>query len=410
MIKTLTPKTAAGTVQAVSSKSFLHRALICAALCAGTTDILCGEVGEDVLATADCLTRLGARLTRTREGFSVCGGLREDSAVLFCRESGSTLRFLLPVTAALGIPAEFICENSLLARPTEPLLSAMEANGCRITKTATGLTCEGQLRPGCYRISGKVSSQYLSGLLLALPLLSADSKIVPTEPLSSAPYVRLTRAVQALFGVYSSEEFSVCGRQHYQSAPMLTAEGDWSGAAPFLCAGAFSDRGVTVNGLSADSVQGDRAITELLSRFGARVTATDRAVTVRRGDLRGLEINAADIPDLVPLLALLGACAEGETVICGAGRLRKKESDRLQTTAQVLNTLGARVTVLPDGLHILGTTRLTGGAVSACGDHRIAMLAAVASFACVSPVQIDGAEAVGKSYPSFFEDLARISR
>lgn len=410
MRKILTAKAAAGTVQAVCSKSFLHRALICAALCEGTTAIRCGEVGEDILATADCLTALGASITHTPEGFTVRGGLHSKTAVLFCRESGSTLRFLLPVAAALGIFTEFVCEKSLLARPLEPLLSALETHGCRFTKTSAGLRCEGQLLPGDYRLDGSISSQYLTGLLLALPLLPGNSRIILTEPLCSAPYVRLTRAVQALFHISTSDDFFIRGKQCYQSIPTLIAEGDWSNAAPFLCAGAFSEEGVTVTGLSADSVQGDRAITELLSRFGAEVCVSDTAVTVRRGALHGIAADASDIPDLVPLLALLGACAEGETVISGAGRLRSKESDRLSATAQVLGSLGACVTVLPDGLKIVGNGHLTGGTVSSFGDHRIAMLAAVASLVCDFPVCIDGAEAVSKSYPSFFEDFLRICR
>ena len=410
MKEVLTAKAAAGTVQAVCSKSFLHRALICAALCEGVTSIRCGEVGEDILATADCLTRLGAAITHTPEGFTVRGGLHSKTAVLFCRESGSTLRFLLPVAAALGIVAEFVCEKSLLARPLEPLLSAMEPHGCRFVKTPTGFGCEGQLLPANYRISGSVSSQYLSGLLLALPLLPGDSQITLTEPLCSAPYVRMTRAVQSLFRISSSDDFFIRGKQSYQSVPTLTAEGDWSNAAPFLCAGAFSEEGITVTGLSPDSSQGDRAITELLSRFGAEICVSDAAVTVRRGALHGIAADASDVPDLVPLLALLGACSEGETVISGAGRLRNKESDRLCTTAQVLGGLGACITVLPDGLRIVGTGHLTGGTVAAFGDHRIAMLAAVASLVSDSPVCIDGAEAVRKSYPSFFEDFLRICR
>lgn len=433
MKKMLTDESVPVSVQAVSSKSFLHRALVCAALCEGQTDILCTPPGEDVLATAACLRKLGAQIAETADGFTVRGGLRTKKAPLDCKQSGTTLRFLLPLAAALGVCADFSCDAQLRRRPMEPLVTQLRAHGCRIRTTETGWHCEGQLSGGAFSLPGDVSSQFLSGLLLALPLLVDDSKVMLTSKLASAPYVQLTQSVQAQFGVASvpmlaesdrsdhtaqasgseiknSELFSVSGNRRYQSPQTVIAEGDWTNAAPFLCAGAFSGSGVTVTGLSPASVQGDRAIVPLLRQFGAEVCCDGDAVTVRRGTLHGCRINAADIPDLVPLLALLGACAEGETVICNAARLRGKETDRLQTTAQTLNALGADVTVTQDGLDIRGVRALHGGTVSACGDHRIAMLAAAASLACTAPVTIDGAEAVSKSYPGFFTDFEKIRR
>lgn len=433
MKKMLTDESVPVSVQAVSSKSFLHRALVCAALCEGQTDILCTPPGEDVLATAACLRKLGAQIAETADGFTVRGGLRTKKATLDCKQSGTTLRFLLPLAAALGVRAEFSCDAQLRRRPMEPLVTQLRAHGCRIRTTETGWHCEGQLSGGAFSLPGDVSSQFLSGLLLTLPLLVDDSKVMLTSKLESAPYVQLTQAVQAQFGVASvpalagsdrsdntaqasgseiknSELFSVSGNRRYQSPQTVIAEGDWTNAAPFLCAGAFSGPGVTVTGLSPASVQGDQAIVSLLRQFGAEVCRDGDSVTVRRGTLHGCRIDAADIPDLVPLLALLGACAEGETVICNASRLRGKETDRLQTTAQTLNALGADVTVTQDGLDIRGVRALRGGPIFACGDHRIAMLAAAASLACTAPVTIDGAEAVSKSYPGFFTDFEKIRR
>lgn len=408
--------TAGGSVQAVASKSWLQRALICAALADGRTDIAFRGDSRDVTATERCLRALGAEVAHTRFGFSVCGGLTAKTAEPFCDESGATLRLLLPVAAAFGISADFYCAPQLKSRPMEPLCTALAAHGCEVRQMDFGWRTAGKLQAGDYQISGSLSSQFLSGLLLALPNLVDDSKIMLTDEIASAPYVALTRAVQSRFGVETEKNnselptFSVRGSQHYQAAGKLSAEGDWSNAAPFLCAGAFSDSGVTVTGLPMDSLQGDRAIVGLLSHFGAEVSTDSDAVRVRRGSLHGLHIDATDIPDLVPLLALLGSCAEGETVITGAARLRVKESDRLLTTVQTLRALGADAEITPDGLRLSGNSKLHGGSVSACGDHRIAMLAAVACFACGEAVCIDGAEAVNKSYPWFFEDFKRICR
>lgn len=398
-----------GTLRTPDSKSWLHRALICAALSDGKTFIRCTRFGEDVQATLDGLRTLGAGIELTPDGICVCGGLTAKKAIIDCGQSGTTLRFLLPVTAACGIRAEFVCDPQLRNRPMLPLIAALEQNGCRITKTVTGYTCEGQLQAGKFTLPGDVSSQFVSGLLLALPLLCGDSEIVLSGRLQSAPYVRLTEAVQAQFGIRTNA-YCIPGGQHCQSPKTLAAEGDWSNAAPFLCMGAFSEDGITVAGLDARSAQGDRVIIDFLTRFGAEVRCEETAVTVRRGQLRGIGIDASDTPDLVPLLALLGTQAEGRTQITGADRLRTKESDRLETTANTLNALGASVTVQPDGLFICGGTQLNGGTVSSCGDHRIAMLAAAAAVVCTDPVALTGAEAVNKSYPDFFTDFSKICR
>ncbi len=420
MKQTFTHKRAGGSIEAISSKSWLHRALICAALAEGKTELRCHGFGEDVLATADCLRALGATVEQTPDAFTVCGGISAKTATLFCRSSAATLRFLLPVATACGVSAEFVCSPQLKNRPITPLCEELSRHGVRIERTETGLRCEGRLQPGDYSIDGSISSQYLSGLLLALPILVDDSKIMLTDKPASASYISLTQSVQTLFGVDTinnnpafripNSELSVPGRQTYRTPGSLTAEGDWSNAAPFLCAGAFSDSGVTVTGLSVNSVQGDRKMLDLLARFGAEVCVSDAAVTVRRGSLHGICTDASDVPDLVPLLALLGACAEGETTISNVARLRAKESDRLQTTADTLNALGACVTVTQGGLRISGTGQLHGGTVTSFGDHRIAMLAAVASLACTQSVLLDGSEAVSKSYPDFFNDFSKICR
>lgn len=403
----------AGTVRAPDSKSWLHRALICAALSGEQTELGCANFGEDVYATADCLKALGAHIETTPDGISVCGGLTAKEARLDCKKSGTTLRLLLPVAAAHGIEAVFNCDPQLLNRPILPLLTALEQNSYHVAQTPTFLFGMGRLRAEKFTLPGNVSSQFVSGLLLALPLLNGDSEIILTGELQSAPYVRLTQTVQAQFGITTRRTdagFFIPGGQRYHSPKRLTAEGDWSNAAPFLCMGAFSEDGITVTNLNTDTAQGDCAIVDNLTQFGAEVSIAENAVTVRRGRLQSCCINASDTPDLVPLLALLATQAAGRTEIVGAGRLRGKETDRLQTTAKTLNALGAAVTVQPDGLMIEGATKLTGGTVSSCGDHRIAMLAAAASAVCTAPVILTDAEAVNKSYPDFFNDFSMICR
>ena len=261
-----------------------------------------------------------------------------------------------------------------------------------------------------FHLPADVSSQYISGLLLALPLLQEGGVVSLPAPPESAPYIELTRAALARFGVRTEKEgnnFLVPPGQSYVSPGRAVVEGDWSNAAFWLCAGAIGKNAVTVTGLDPASLQGDRAVVETLRRFGARTETSENAVTVLPGALRGIEIDARDIPDLVPVLAVTAAAAEGETRVVGAGRLRLKESDRIASTAALLRALGARVSVTEDGLVIAGGG-LRGGEVDACGDHRIAMAAATAACACPEPVTVRGAEAVAKSYPDFFADFAAL--
>ncbi|MBO7408230.1 MAG: 3-phosphoshikimate 1-carboxyvinyltransferase, partial [Clostridia bacterium] len=264
-------------------------------------------------------------------------------------------------------------------------------------------------RAGNYALPGNISSQFVTGMLLALPLVEGVSTLKVEGRLESADYVRLTLDALKRAGIEIKRECSlyrVPGGQKYGISGNITVEGDWSGAAFLLCAGAASEAGVTVCGLDPASAQGDRRVTEILRAFGAVVeTAADR-VTARKSDLHGITLDASDIPDLVPAIAALAAQVKGETVIKGAARLRLKESDRLETTAAMLRALGGTVAVNDDGLTITGG-RLTGGNTDSYGDHRIAMAAAVASMGCSSPVTVGGAECVTKSYPHFWEDYQR---
>ena len=408
MEQIIKPRPIEGSISAIASKSQAHRLLICAALADRKSEILCPETSKDIEATAMCLSALGAEIAYENGVYTVSPLTQPPKkAILPCSESGSTLRFLLPVAGALGVEATFVLEGRLPERPLSPLWEEMERHGCKLSRpTKSTLLCQGKLQPGRYRLAGNVSSQFLSGLLFALPLLNEASELELTTALESASYVDMTRAALSEFGIRQQGWHIV--PQGYRSPGYCAVEGDWSNAAFWLCAGAIS-RGVTVTGLNPDSPQGDRKILAVLENFGAAVSRKNGAITVEPRPLRAGEVDARDIPDLVPPIALLAACAEGKTRISGAERLKIKESDRLQSVARTLKALGGQVEVTQDGLLITGS-RLSGGKVDSFQDHRIAMLAAIASCRCTGSVILTGAEAVKKSYPRFWEDFSRMQK
>ncbi|MDR0321450.1 MAG: 3-phosphoshikimate 1-carboxyvinyltransferase [Treponema sp.] len=405
-----------GVVQAIPSKSQAHRALVCAALADAPTQINCKGESEDISASIDCLTALGADIRRDTGRFSVIPlnkNVCEGDASLPCGESGSTFRFLLPVAGALGRSASFLLKGQLPKRPLSPLDDELTAHGCVLSPQGSNpFRITGQLAPGKYALNAGVSSQFISGLLFALPLLGEDSELRLLGKVESFPYIELTMAMLKLFGVHSAfntegEVFSIPGGQTYHSPGEVSVEGDWSNAAFWLSAGAIGEESVTCAGLDLQSPQGDRAILDILAQFGSRVETDANKAAVSGGKLHGIEIDAQNIPDLVPILAVAATAAEGTTVIRNAGRLRTKESDRLAAVTDVLRGLGANVKETEDGLVINGCA-LTGGNVSSWGDHRIAMSAAIAATVCREPVVIRDAEAVNKSYPGFFDDMQKL--
>ena len=424
----VTPSTLGGTVTGIASKSIAHRQLICAALADRTTDINCNTTSKDIDATARCMRALGAGVTRTRLGFRVRPlrrGPRDPrwsgtTPLLDCGESGSTLRFVLPVACAIGDEARLTGHGRLAQRPLSPLYEELIAAGADISEQGRfPLTVRGPIRAGRFELPGDVSSQYVSGLLMAAPLLDGKTQVVVSEPFQSRSYVDLTIDALAAFGVRvgvgtlheegrEATVFSVCGTGGTHSPGEVTVEGDWSNAAFWLAAGAVSEDGVCVTGLNMSSSQGDRAILGALARFGARVSRQGDSATVQPDALSGCEIDVQDCPDLVPPIATVAALAKGTTTITGAERLRLKESDRLETVSAALNAMGGDVTVVDDGLVINGSGSLAGGEVDAANDHRIAMMSAVAATRATSPVAIVGAECVDKSYPAFFEDFSAL--
>ena len=412
MTRTVAPGPRAGVIQIPASKSQAHRMLLCAALSREPSRLILDGFSADIEATMQCLEALGARCEETANGLSVTPvGVCPAQARLDVGESGSTLRFLLPVLGALGVQAEIRMHGRLPERPLSPLWEVLEAHGMRLQQDGTILHTDGQLIAGDYSLPGNVSSQFISGLLFALPLLGGNSTLTVTGALQSARYVSMTEQVLAEAGILTKKDgpvWQIGGGQRYASPAVQTVEGDWSNAAFFLCMGALSATGVTVTGLNSTSLQADRAVTEILVRFGAELTVSEDAVTVRRGVLHGITLDAGPIPDLVPVVSCLAALCDGETRVENAARLRLKESDRLQTTAALLSALGGSVRELPDGLIISGRGRLSGGTADACGDHRIAMSAAMAACGCEGPVTVSGSECVAKSYPAFWEDFASL--
>lgn len=420
-----------GEISAPSSKSEAHRALICAAFAPGTTDIDCSSTSDDIDATVECLEALGARIVRTERGFRVrpvSGTSASDNvpeptrgALLDCHESGSTLRFMLPVVCALGCEASLTGRGRLPERPLSPLYEQLVEHGAVLSEQGVvPLRTSGKLTPGRFRLPGNVSSQYVSGLLLAAPLLRAPLEVVVTEPVESRPYLDITTHIMAAFGVEvscSREQdadgsralaFDVSSADGYSSPGSLSIGGDWSNAAFWLAAGAIGRRGVAVRGLDVSSPQGDRQILAALSLLGGHVLRNPEGAAMRPAELQAATLNVSSCPDLVPPLAAVAAFAEGTTRVVGAARLRLKESDRLETVAAAINALGGSCSIQDDGLCITGSPVLAGGVVDAAGDHRIAMMAAVMATRCSGETTIVGAECVNKSYPNFFRDFSSL--
>ena len=377
---TIRPRSLRGDITIIPSKSQAHRLLICAAFADKPTQLRCADTNRDIEATAECLRALGADIIRTETGYTVFPAAEiPNTAVLNCCESGSTLRFLLPVVGALGVDAVFQMEGRLPQRPLSPLWEEMERMGCSLSRpTANSLRCSGKLKPGSYYIDGSVSSQYITGLLFALSLIQGETSLEITGKTESKPYIELTKAVMALFDA-----------PHYHSPGHIEVEGDWSNGAFFLAANELGSA-LSIRGLDQNSVQGDRAILGNLKQM----------------DIGSPAIDVSDIPDLVPIMAVVAAAKHGAS-FTNIRRLRMKESDRVATVMEMIENLGGKADASEDTLIIHGTG-LIGGTVDSHNDHRIAMAAAIAATVCQKPVTILGADAVSKSYPKFWEEYERL--
>ena len=386
---TIYPAKLQGELKAISSKSQSHRLLICAAFSDAPTTIDCTETSEDIEATVRCLNAIGANISRTSSGYQVLPiQIIPQSVIMDCGESGSTLRFMLPIVCALGIDATINLSGRLPFRPLSPLWEELMRMGCTLSKPNDNtIHASGKIRSGVYKIAGNISSQFISGLLFALSIMDGDSSIEVTGRLVSAPYVTMTCDVLSLFGV-KSEGFHICGSFPFHSPGKVFVEGDWSNSAFFLVANALGNN-VTVRNLAYDSCQGDRAIADILNHHSNSPI-----------------ISVKDIPDLMPILSVYFA-SHGGVVFSDIARLRWKESDRVDSVVKMLHALGIESSATENSLTVYSGS-FTAGTVNAYNDHRIAMAAAIAATVADGPVTILGAECVTKSYPSFWEEYKRL--
>ena len=372
---TVSPCNLKGKISAIPSKSAAHRALICSALADGKTELLNLPNSKDIEATVNCLK-----------------ALKEKNTPLNCGESGSTLRFLLPVALTIGGNFTFKMHGRLPDRPLYPLDRELTNHGGKIEKDGDMLHVSGKLSGGIFNLPGNVSSQFITGLLFSLPLLKEDSEIHIDGILESLPYIELTQSIQHKFGVVSefkNNVYYVKGNQKYINPPSYTTEGDWSNGAFWLCADALSEEKVEVFGLDTSSKQGDKEILNILENLPCT-------------------IDARNIPDLIPIVSAVASVTKGTTKIVHAERLIIKESDRLDAIYKVLSALDAEIKKTEDGLIINGKEFLSGGTIDSFNDHRIAMTAAILAIKCKNEVIIERAEAVNKSYPDFWSDYQKL--
>lgn len=394
-----------GEVAAVSSKSQLIRALLASFLCFGeSTELKYTALCEDAAFCVNCLETLGASF----DGKVLSSPeLIRDNVTLNVGESGTLFRMLLPVLCAIGGNYEFVLEKSLSLRPEDELFSALKSGGIEIAKKGNLVTAKGKLSAKRYEISGNVSSQYLSGLLYALPLVKGESEIILTSEIKSRPYVTLTENMLKLFGVNVKKTpsgYAISGGQKYRSPKSVAIEGDYSSASYYLLAGALAGE-VTVENLPRNSVQGDRAFVDILKSVGANVTITENSVTAKKTKISPFVVDIESCPDLAPSLAVLAAFSKGKSVLKNVSRLRFKESDRVESITSLLTALDIKSALSGDDLEIFGGTP-KGGEIESFSDHRIAMAGTVALLLLGGEVK--NAECVKKSDPIFFENIRKI--
>ncbi|MDD6050648.1 MAG: 3-phosphoshikimate 1-carboxyvinyltransferase [Clostridiales bacterium] len=415
MDMTFFPAPLTGTVAAPASKSEAHRRMICAGLTRGTTTLSGFMDSADMAATARCLKALGATIGQSGDCLTVTGYDRKIARlpVLDCGESGSTLRFFVPIALAMAGGGVFRMHGRLGQRPMDVYRDLFVPRGVRWRMGvgcdgAAELTVQGQLEAGHYVLPGNVSSQFVSGLMFALPLLKEESTLTVAPPVESASYIRMTVEALTQSGVAMEEtaafSWHIPGKQQVQ-ARSGRLSGDYSQAAVLLCAGALGHR-LTVTGLEKETTQGDRAVLRHLEALGATVDECASGVTVTADALTGTTLHMADCPDIAPIIALCCQLAAGESRLTGCGRLRLKECDRLAATVEILNLLGGNARAEGDSIVIRGVEKLKGGVtLPDYNDHRMVMLGAVAATVAENPVTVAGVQALNKSWPEFIHVL-----
>lgn len=414
MIAKIYPSLCHGNITIPPSKSMAHRAIICASLANGVSRIDNVTYSQDILTTIQGMRALGAEIT-THDDFVEINGISDfsqcQSQTIFCNESGSTLRFFLPLFSLCDQKLTFTGRGRLLARPQSVYEKLFHEQGLRFDHEKSGITIEGALRSGAFTMAGDVSSQFISGLLFALPLCDGDSLITIQEPFESRSYVLLTMQMLEHFGIQT--EFAadniikIKGKQKYHPG-CYTVEGDYSQLAFFACLAALN-HDLAITGVSHTSKQGDKAIMKILKQAEVKYQEIPNGYHIDKSTVKGCEIDLADCPDLGPILCVLAAFAQGRTRIKNAGRLRLKESDRIAAMETELKKLGGTIHSEGDVIHIEGKPTYPGGiTLDGHQDHRIVMSMAIAAALCQKPCTIVGAQAVAKSYPQFFDDLKQI--
>lgn len=409
-MKIIKPSELFGEINIQASKSATHRALICAALSTGVSELSNVLFSEDVKATLNALADMGfCEYKITNNKIEINGNLHKHSEKnIYCGESGSTLRMIIPL-ALDGRERRFYCKGRLIERPMTPYQNIFDENGILFKKENDCRVLKGELLPGVFTIDGNISSQFISGLLFKLPLLKDDSEISIKPPIESLPYIELTQYYQSLFGVesvWSGDSIKVKGNQSYNKCN-INIEGDYSHAA-FFAVGAALSGCVEFKGLLKNSSQGDKEIFNILSIAGADIDWRDNSIVVKRDKLQPIEIDVSQIPDLVPILAVAACGAVGVTKIYNAARLRMKESDRLSAITSELEKLGGDICEYEDSLVIRGRGELNGGDVYSHNDHRIAMALTIASCISKKEIKIKDWKAVNKSAPDFFEQFKNL--
>ena len=417
------PNKLEGKVKIPPSKSMAHRAVICAALSDGISKVTNIDYSDDIIATIDAMRSLGAKINKREDYLEVYGINSADNdikksdelRVIDCNESGSTLRLLVPIAALFDGKNNFVGRGNLGKRPLNTYYEIFDKQGIEYSykEGVLDLVTNGKIKADEFKVKGNISSQFITGLLFALPLLDGDSKIIITTELESKGYIDLTLSAIKDFGVEiinnDYKEFIIKGNQKYKSRD-YRVEGDYSQAAFFLCADALSNN-VIADDLKLDSLQGDKEVIDILKRMGVKFQNIDNGIvgSIKDNKLSSTVIDGSQCPDIIPVVTLVAALSKGTTEIINAGRLRIKECDRLNAVTTELNKLGAKITEKQDGLIIEGVEKLQGGVnVWSHKDHRIAMTLSIASTMCDFPIILEDFECVSKSYPQFFEDFKSI--
>lgn len=410
------PSKLKGSVKIPPSKSMAHRAIICAALSDGICRIDNIDYSDDIIATINAMNSLGATIEKHDDYIEVVGIYKninkiKENRIIDCNESGSTLRFLVPISLLFKGSNKFIGKGNLGKRPLTTYYNIFNDQGIKYSyeENNLNLVVDGELKPGVFEVEGNISSQFITGLLFALPLLNGDSKIIITKEMESKGYIDLTLKAISDFGIEiinnNYSEFIIKGNQKY-NARNYRVEGDYSQAAFFLCADGLGNN-VLCRDLDLNSLQGDKEIIDILERMNVVFNANEIGLSGEvNGELISTVIDGSQCPDIIPVLSAVSALSKGTTEIINAGRLRIKECDRLSAVTSELKKLGAQIIEKEDGLVITGVEKLQGGVeVWSHKDHRIAMTLAIASTMCKKPIIIKDYECVAKSYPSFFEDF-----